>query len=54
MPGFVFKCLRVKKPEKPLKSRCNKVLGKNGLLCEECYAEAQKNKIPVLMCQEIT
>ena len=49
-----YRCLRVKDVRKPLASRCNKQLGKNGILCENCYHEAKKGKIPVLMCSDIT
>lgn len=52
-PKFVYKCLRVKKVEKPLKSRCGKGLGKNGILCDECYKEAQQHRIPILMCDDV-
>jgi hypothetical protein len=49
-----YKCIRVKEVRKPLQSRCGKPLGKNGILCDSCYAEAKKGKIPVLMCADVS
>jgi hypothetical protein len=49
-----YRCLRVKDVKKPLASRCNKQLAKNGILCQACYTDAKKGKIPVLMCNDVT
>jgi hypothetical protein len=49
-----YSCIRVKDVKKPLKTRCGKKLGRNGVLCEECYKDAKKEKIPVLMCADVT
>jgi len=51
--GTMYKCVRIKNTKKPLKSRCNKPLGVNGILCDSCFAEAQRSKIPVLMCNDV-
>jgi hypothetical protein len=52
--GFVYKCIRVKDIKKPLRTRCGKPLGENGILCDKCYADAKKGKIAILMCSDVT
>jgi len=49
----VYRCIRVKNEKKPLKTRCNKQLGKNGILCNDCYEEYKKSPIPILMCSDV-
>jgi len=53
-PKFVYRCIRVKDVKHPLKSRCGKWLGKNGLLCDGCFMDASRGKIPVLMCGDVS
>lgn len=53
--GFTIRCLRVKNKLKPLSTRCKKgVDNGNGLLCKDCYAEAQHTTIPILMHNDVT
>jgi hypothetical protein len=49
-----YSCIRVKDVKKPLKTRCHGKLGRNGVLCDDCYKDAKKDKIPVLMCADVT
>jgi len=49
-----YSCIRIKNTRRPLRSRCKKPLGKNGLLCTSCYEESKNGKIPILMCDDVT
>jgi len=54
MGVFIYKCLAVKNPEKPFKTRCKKKVGEIGVLCEECKEKAHKETVHVLMHREVT
>lgn len=53
--SFIYRCLAVEKPNRPLATRCKKAPdSKNGLLCKECLGKARRGPINILMHHEVS